>query len=340
MNIIKWEHYPQVAHHEQARTWLTIQARLGMAANTLDAYSRGLEDFFLVFQNHAIPIISAKQEHIALYVNDMATRKRPQGKVGLANATMQQRLTAVRLFYDYLVEEGLREKNPVGRGKYIPGRAFAGARDRGLIPQYRKLPWIPNEDEWQRILSCAKTEGLRNRLMFATAYDSALRREELCSLATGDIDPAHRLLRIRAETTKTRRDRVVPYSLVTSDLLQQYLHERRAVTQERGALFRAVSPRNRGAAISIWTWSKVVRGIALRAELPQFSTHSLRHLCLTDLARADWDLHEIALFAGHRSTQTTLQYIHLSGRELSNKFATTLANLHTVRLQRLEEVWR
>lgn len=185
-----------------------------------------------------------------------------------------------------------------------------------------------------------RTETLRNRLMFALAYDSALRREELCSLETGDLDPAHRLLHIRAETTKTRRDRVVPYSLVTSDLLQHYLRERRTVTQERGALFRALSPRNRGQGVSIWMWSKVVRGIALRAGLPQFSTHTLRHLCLTDLARAGWDLHEIALFAGHRSTQTTLQYVHLSGRELSVRVASTLANLHRFRLQPLEEVWK
>jgi integrase/recombinase XerD len=340
MSEINWAKYPKVAEHEQARTWLTIQVRLGLSANTLDAYSRGLEDYFAVCQKYAFPVITAKQEHIALYVNDMATRECLPRQTGLANATMQQRLTAVRLFYDYLVEEGLREKNPVGRGKYVPGRAFAGARDRGLLRSFRKLPWIPNDEEWRRLLGCVRTEPLRNRLMFAMAYDSALRREELCSLETGDIDPAHRLLHIRAETTKTRQDRVVPYSVVTSDLLQQYLRERRALTQERGALFRAVSPRNRGAAVSIWTWSKVVRGVALRAALPQFSTHSLRHLCLTDLARADWDLHEIALFAGHRSTQTTLQYVHLSGRELSAKFAAALANAHTLRLQHLEEVWR
>jgi integrase/recombinase XerD len=34
---------------------------------------------------------------------------------------MQLRLVAVRLFYDHLVEEGLRETNPVGRGRYYTG---------------------------------------------------------------------------------------------------------------------------------------------------------------------------------------------------------------------------
>ena len=38
-------------------------------------------------------------------------------------------------------------------------------------------------------------EPLRNRLMFALAYDAALRREELCALDLRDVDPAHRITR-------------------------------------------------------------------------------------------------------------------------------------------------
>lgn len=41
---------------------------------------------------------------------------------GLANATLQQRLVPVRLFYDFLGEEGARAFNPVGRGRYTAGR--------------------------------------------------------------------------------------------------------------------------------------------------------------------------------------------------------------------------
>lgn len=54
--------------------------------------------------------------------------------------------------------------------------------------------------------------------------------------------------------------------------------------------------------------------------MPGFSTHTLRHLRLTDLARAGLDLKEIALFAGHRSTGSTMAYIHLSGRDLARAF--------------------
>ena len=140
-------------------------------------------------------------------------------------------------------------------------------RRRGLVRRYSRLPWIPTDEQWRAVLEVAARESLRNRLMLALAYDAALRREELCLLATDDLDPAHRTLRVRAETTKTRRARVVPYSAVGGQLLAGYLRHRRSITRERGALFVSESPRNREQPISAWTWSKVVRSIAVRAEV-------------------------------------------------------------------------
>ncbi len=86
-----------------------------------------------------------------------------------------------------------------------------------------RLPWIPAEQQWLEILEAARCQPVRNRVMLALAYDAAPRREELCSLQTSDLDPAHRTLRVRAETTKNRRERVVPYSVATGEQLSGYL---------------------------------------------------------------------------------------------------------------------
>ncbi len=250
---------------------------------------------------------------------------------GLANATLQQRLTAIRLFYDFLIEEDIRPNNLVGRGRYTPGKGFAGTRDRGLIPRYSKLPWIPNDEQWRCILAAARKQILRNRLMLALAHDSALRREELCGLEINDIDSAFQTLRIRAENTKNRLSRIVPYSNVAGELFAAYLGRRRELTHDRGRFFVSESRRNCGKSISIWTWSKVVNELATESGVREFTTHTPRHLCLTDLARDNWDIHEIAKFAGHRSIQTTLLYIHLSGRELGAKIARGMAEIHAWR---------
>jgi len=323
--------------------WLEIQGDLGRSPRTVEAYARSLVDYLAWCDRSGVEVETAGRAQIAGYVRDL--RERPgrcganvvslSSGAGLSNATLQLRVTVIRLFYDFLVEEQVRERNPVARG-YRSADGRAGRR--GLVARVDPLPWIPSDAQWRAILDVAAGEALRNRLMLALAYDAALRREELCLLGTDDLDPAHRMITVRAETTKSKRGRVVPYSTVAGQLLAAYLRHRRAVTTARGALFVSESPRNRGQGVSAWTWSKVVRSIALRAGVPSFSTHTLRHLCLTDLARSGWELHQIASFAGHRSTDTTQGYIHLSGRDLSERLASGMTQIHQARIAQLGEV--
>ncbi len=342
---VRWTHYPQVSTVLPARTWLRIQANLGLAQNTIDAYGRALNDFLAFSAERQSDVVNANRDHISRWVRDLLSRpNRRSPKVavidsgaGLSNATLQLKITAVRLFYDFLIEEGVRSSNPVGRGRYTPTTGFASKRDRGLLPRFRKLPWIPNDEQWKAIIDATRPEPLRNRLMLALSYDCALRREELCAIDTNDIDPALRTIRIPAENTKNRRERLVPYSDTTAELFAAYLQARSRISRNRGPLFLSESRRNAGHPLSIWTWSKVVKVISRRSGVLEFSTHTSRHLCLTDLARSNWDVHEIALFAGHRSIQTTLLYIHLSARELASKLAAGMAEVHAWRLGVLQE---
>jgi integrase/recombinase XerD len=344
---IRWDRYPTVAEHTTARRWIECQVHLGMATSTVDAYARAIQDFLAFCERAGIRADEATRDEVAQYVGDLRRRSSPHGAnilvldsgVGLANATLQQRLTAVRLFFDYLVEEGLRPISPIGRGRYTPGKAFGGQQERGFLPRFRRLPWIPTDEQWRAFLAVAQQEPIRNRCMIGLAYDAALRREELCLLQSDDLDPAYRLLRIRAETTKGGRERIVPYSAASGELLKAYLAHRRTLSQQRGRLFLSESRRNRAAPISVWTWSKVIRRVANDAGLPQFSTHTFRHLCLTDLARAGWDLHEIAQFAGHRHPETTQQYIHLSGRDLAQRLAQGMAQIHAGRSLSLSQAF-
>ena len=345
MTEVHWQRYPRIAQTMYARSWMQIQANLGLAANTIEAYARALEEYLALCFQQEIKAEAATREHISWYVHDLMSRPNPRGEkiavldsgVGLANATLHQRLTAIRLWYDYLVEEGIRADNPVGRGRYTPGKLVYGKQERGLIPRHRQLPWIPTEDQWRAIIEASREEPARNRFMLALAYDAALRREELCSLLTSDLDPAQRLLHIRAETTKNRWSRVVPYSQATAMLYVNYLGERRELSRARGPLFLSDSNRNRAQPITIWTWSKVIEGIAERSGIIQLSTHTFRHLRLTDLARSGWDIHEIATFAGHRSVESSLQYIHLSGSELASKLERGMQSLHAWRVKMLAE---
>ncbi len=330
----------------RAREWLEIQADLGLAGSTLDAYARGLADFLRFLVSLELPAEEARRAHVAQWIGDLSRRPnsrrshsaRPTFSGGLATATVAQRLTAVRLFYEHLITEGVRTSNPVGRGRYTPGNVFAAGLNRGLVRHPEALPWIPTEAQWQQLLGALSTEPIRNQFMFMLAYDAGLRREELCTLQTSDLDPARRMLMVRAEATKRRtRGRVLPYSTTTNQLYRVYLDHRRELSNQRGALFLSESRRNRAQPISLSTWSKAVEAIARHAGVPRFTTHTLRHLCLTDLARSGWSLAELAQFAGHRQPQTTLQYIHLSGRDLAEKLDRGMAQIHAWRTQTIAE---
>lgn len=340
MSTEPWRALANLCSDARAYAWVSLQVDLLRAPNTVAAYARGLDHYLGFCRRMEVSVISVGSAQIAAYVRELAGRscgvEVPSSTASaLANASIRHRLTVVRLFYDYLVEEGVRTTNPVARGRRGAASGGFGVGQRGLIPIQRRLPWIPDDSDWQALLCTARSEPIRNRLMLALAYDCALRREELCSLATGDIDPARRLLRIRAETTKTQQERIVPYSVVSAELYVAYLAERRRLGSPRGPLFLSESSRNRATPLTKWTWSKVVHRLALHAGVPALTTHSFRHLCLTDLARAGWDIQEIARFAGHRCIQSTLLYIHLSARDLSDRFTRSMAAVHEARLDQL-----
>ena len=151
-NFVAFEvnRYPSVQSCEHARTWFRIQTNLGLAHNTLQAYGRALNDFLAFTGKSGTGVVAASREHISAWVRDLLSRPNNRSNkailidsgVGLSNATLQQRITAVRLFYDFLIEEGMRSTNPVGRGRYTARKGFASKGDRGLLPRFHKLPWI------------------------------------------------------------------------------------------------------------------------------------------------------------------------------------------------------
>ena len=176
MQVNVEEKWPVLGRHGRAAEWLGIWTNLGRAPRTIDAYARGLAEYLLVCERDAVDPLTAGRSQVALFVRELATRPHRGGVnvvaldsgTGLSNATLQQRLVSVRLFYDFLVEEGLRESNPVGRGRYTPGRQF-GAASRPLVTRMVKLPWIPAEAEWLQLLELFRAEPIRNRLMLALA---------------------------------------------------------------------------------------------------------------------------------------------------------------------------
>ncbi|MER5474317.1 hypothetical protein [Streptomyces sp. NPDC002685] len=116
------EKWPVLGRHERAAGWLQVWCDLGRAPRTIDAYARGLAEYLVVCEREGGDPLVAGRVHIAVYVRELTERPSRRGASvvsidsgsGLANATIQQLLVPVRLFYDFLMEEGLRESRWAG----------------------------------------------------------------------------------------------------------------------------------------------------------------------------------------------------------------------------------
>ena len=356
---IRWDLYPHVAATPYAHAFIVRLRQFPRRPKTIDAYARDLDRFLASFAG-APPDrwVEADEGDLLTYLDDLRqgrargidigrARRRvpPENVIHLsgtraADATIAQHAVALRQFYDYLIRTHARRDvvNPLPRGSN--GRAGDVPR-RGPTRTRTRLPWIAPPAVWERIvLHIVAHETARNRALLLVAYDGALRREEVVGLRADDYDRHRALLLVRAETSKSGRDRWVPLSPFGQRALDHYLdRHRRALVgaydlDERGPLFVSESTRNPGRPLAPGTVNDVVEALRAALALPQLRPHTFRHQRLSALKAAGVPLEDIALFAGHVSTETTRLYLHLTPAELGAKIraATRGTDAHLERL--------
>lgn len=339
---VKWDHYPRVAAHEAARSFVERLVLKQKRPKTVDAYARAIEDLLTYFsEREPAQVLEADETDLDEYIVSLKQRgPKKRGRGGmveeetkiryltgrkLSDNTIAQRVVACRLFYDYLLRKRLRVDpiNPIARGSN--GRD--GRRpERGPISPKRRLPWVPSDEVWEQLVRhVLLNEDARTQAMILLAYDAALRREELMSLRVDDIDWAQEIVTVRSETTKGGRMRHVPVSTAVLHLVRHYIEgDRRSLvaaydSEDAGPIFLSESTRNPGCPLTVGAFDEIIERVREKVDLPALTPHTLRHQRCTILKRAGVSLDDIALFAGHKSTQSTLLYIHLAPTELSKR---------------------
>jgi hypothetical protein len=136
------EKWPVLGRHERAAEWLGVWTNLGRASRTIDAYARGLAEYLLVCERDGVDPLTANRSQVALFVRELATRPHRRGTnvvvldsgAGLSNATLQQRLVPVRLFYAFSSRKACGTPTrsvaaatpPAGTSAAAPGRWWRG----------------------------------------------------------------------------------------------------------------------------------------------------------------------------------------------------------------------
>ncbi|WP_443825568.1 tyrosine-type recombinase/integrase, partial [Desulfovibrio sp.] len=172
-----------------------LLAQRGLSMRTVVSYRQDLENFFLFLDELDAGDKTSLDEHdLFLYLAWLRARKN-------AGRTLARRLSALRGFFEYTVEEGLLESNP------------ASLLESPRLPQY--LPEVLSKAEMDRLLQLPDMRekcGRRDRCLLEMLYAAGLRVSEVCNLLVADVDMQRGLVLVSGKGAK---DRLVPlHSLV------------------------------------------------------------------------------------------------------------------------------
>lgn len=203
---------------------------------------------------------------------------------GLSASFQNQILSGVKLFYSRLYKVKL-DIDEIER----PRRS-------------RKLPNVLSKEEVKRIIEAPT--NLKHRVMLSLLYACGLRRSELLNLRPGNVDSKRGLLIIL--NAKGQKDRVVPISNKTIELLREYYK----TYKPKVWLFEGQTP---GTGYSEQSLQSVLKQSVEKANIKKPVTlHWLRHSYATHLLESGTDLRFIQELLGHKSSKTTEIYTHVS----------------------------
>lgn len=282
--------------------YLTVEK--GLAANTVEAYSRDLAEFrrHLASQN-VLDLSTAGSRHVVGFLTTLRAR-------GLSARSQARVLTTIRRFYRFLErEEALPAGNPT---------------THLLLPKIgRRLPQAPSRKQVDAVLDLPDATtplGARNQAMIEVLYATGLRVSELVRLEVKQVNLEAGFLRVRG---KGGRERVVPLGSRAKEKLLAYLNTTRLLLLKGRSspylfLTRAARPLTRQA---FW---QLLRQYALQSpEGGALYPHALRHAFATHLLDGGADLRAVQAMLGHVDIATTQIYTHLTSerlREVHKKF--------------------
>jgi site-specific recombinase XerD len=209
---------------------------------------------------------------------------------GVSRSHHAQAVSALRFFFRHVLQ--------------APGLASRLPRPR----KEQHLPIVLGRDEIVRFL--AHIEHPKQRAAVLLMYSAGLRVGEVVRLRIEDVDVSRGMLRVRRG--KGAKDRYTLLSARALTALRIYLD----AFPTKHWLFPGARTDHHYSARAI---QKAVRRAALRAGLGKRVTpHTLRHSFATHLLEAGTDIRYIQELLGHRSSQTTQIYTHVSRTRLAS----------------------
>jgi integrase/recombinase XerD len=267
-----------------------MAAESGAAANTIAAYGSDLR-----LASHFLEGGLAEADAAALQRLGNEWR-------ALSRASVARKSAALRRFFAFLVDEGMRTDDPgaalprPGTARALPKTLSHADVDRLFAAIGERIARVP-----------ADPNDLRLAALVELLYGSGLRASELVSLPRNAVAPDRPFVILKG---KGGRERLVPISDRARSAVAEW---RNHVAVDRAWLF----PSGKGHLSRIRLY-QILKALAAEAGIPpdRVSPHVLRHAFATHLLEGGADLRALQSMLGHADIATTEIYTHVESRRL------------------------
>lgn len=271
-----------------------LNKELNYSENTEISYREDITNFLNYLEKKQLNYKKIDGEIIRDYLKYLDEAK-------LKNSTIARRISALRTFYNYLLNKNIVDTN-----------LFNSIRNPKLE---KKLPNYLSYEELAKILDnidISTKIGLRNRLLVEMFYATGCRVSEMINIKVSDINKSNNSIRIMG---KGKKMRIVYFGEYARDYLDRYL-----LLIDTDYLFTQES----GDKLSIhdveYIISDLVKNLALKTHV---TPHTLRHTFATHLLNNGADIKTVQELLGHSSLNTTGIYTHVSNERIKEVYRKT-----------------
>ena len=271
-----------------------IQTEKRYSPLTVKAYRRDLEEFsdYLAKTYETSDLLQVTAVMVKSF---MASLK----ENGLANKSIDRKISTLRSFYKYCLREDLIRVSPMMKVKSLK------------LPK-SLVKFVPESDMEKISFGDADDfQTKRDELLFELLYQTGMRQAEMRGLRDADVDKAEMKVKIVGKRNKTR---FVPLSHKMLGMIDHYRqlrdaafpeHDNRLLVNDKG---KAMTP--------YYIYNKVHQMLEGVTTLKQKSPHVLRHTFATHLLDEGADLRAIQELLGHADLSSTQIYAHTTIEQL------------------------
>ena len=225
---------------------------------------------------------------------------------GLNRNTVSRKLSAIRSFYNYLLQNNIVKTN------YF--KEISNPKKNKTLPKYAK-----DNDLEKMFNSFDITKPLeqRNSLILEMLYATGIRVSELTNIKLNDIDKYNNSIKILGKGSK---ERIVFYGSFCEDRLNLYLSEgRKLILKNKKCDYLLIN--KSGNKLSERYIRKMIDNVVTKCEIEyHISPHTLRHTFATDMLNAGADLVSVKELLGHSNLNTTSIYTHVSNEQIKKVY--------------------